>query len=74
MPKAMVRLSAGRHEMPEGIQALCFFAGANSIFYGDKLLTTGNPEAEHDRALMGRLGLYPMSGEARGARPEAEDR
>ena len=74
MPKAMVRLSAGRQEMPEGIQALCFFAGANSIFYGDKLLTTGNPEAAQDRALMGRLGMYPMSGEARGARPEAEDR
>jgi len=72
MPKAMVRLSAGRHEMPEGIQALCFFAGANSIFYGDKLLTTGNPEAEHDRALMGRLGLYPMAGEA--TTREAEDR
>ena len=60
MPKAMVRLSAGRQEMSEGIQALCFFAGANSIFYGDKLLTTGNPEAEQDRALMGRLGMYPM--------------
>jgi len=60
MPKAMVRLSAGRQEMPEAIQALCFFAGANSIFYGDKLLTTGNPEAEQDRALMGRLGMYPM--------------
>ncbi len=60
MPKAMVRLSAGRQEMPEGIQVLCFFTGANSIFYGDKLLTTGNPEAEQDRALMGRLGLYPM--------------
>ncbi len=64
MPKAMVRLSAGRHEMSEGIQALCFFAGANSIFYGDKLLTTGNPETERDRALMARLGMYPMRGEA----------
>ena len=60
MPKAMVRLSAGRQDMPEGIQALCFFAGANSIFYGDKLLTTGNPEAERDRALMDRLGMHPM--------------
>ena len=60
MPKAMVRLSAGRQDMPEGIQALCFFAGANSIFYGDKLLTTGNPEAGRDRALMDRLGMHPM--------------
>ena len=60
MPKAMVRLSAGRQEMPEGIQALCFLAGANSIFYGDKLLTTGNPEAERDRALMQKLGLHAM--------------
>jgi len=73
MPQAMVRLSAGRQEMPDGIQALCFFAGANSIFYGDKLLTTGNPEAEHDRALMDKLGMYPMAGEARGERREAED-
>ena len=56
----MVRLSAGRQEMPEGIQALCFLAGANSIFYGEKLLTTGNPEAERDRALMDKLGMYPM--------------
>jgi len=60
MPQAMVRLSAGREEMPEAIQALCFYAGANSIFYGDKLLTTGNPAAERDRALMDRLGMYPM--------------
>src|SRR5688572_6551809 len=60
MPKAMVRLSAGRQEMPEGIQALCFLAGANSIFYGEKLLTTGNPEAEKDVALFARLGLTPM--------------
>ena len=66
MPKAMVRLSAGRQEMSEGIQALCFLAGANSIFYGDKLLTTGNPEAERDRALMDRLGMRPMTREARG--------
>jgi biotin synthase len=60
MPQAMVRLSAGRQAMPDGIQALCFFAGANSIFYGDKLLTTGNPEAARDRALMERLGLRAM--------------
>ena len=60
MPKAMVRLSAGRQAMPEGIQALCFLAGANSIFYGDKLLTTGNPEAGRDRALMDKLGMHAM--------------
>ncbi|HUO44794.1 MAG TPA: biotin synthase BioB [Burkholderiales bacterium] len=60
MPRAMVRLSAGREQMEEGVQALCFFAGANSIFYGDKLLTTANPEAARDRALMDRLGLHPL--------------
>lgn len=58
MPQAMVRLSAGRREMSEAIQALCFLAGANSIFYGDKLLTTGNPEAEQDLALFEKLGLH----------------
>jgi biotin synthase len=57
MPKAMVRLSAGRRELGEAVQALCFLAGANSIFYGDKLLTTGNPEVAADRALFARLGL-----------------
>jgi biotin synthase len=57
MPQSFVRLSAGRQELGDGIQALCFFAGANSIFYGDKLLTTGNPEAAADRALFARLGL-----------------
>jgi biotin synthase len=57
MPKARVRLSAGRRQMGEAVQALCFLAGANSIFYGDKLLTTGNPEAEDDRALLNKLGL-----------------
>jgi len=61
MPRAMVRLSAGRQEMNDGIQALCFLAGANSIFYGEKLLTTGNPDVERDRALFTRLGLRPMS-------------
>jgi len=60
MPKAMVRLSAGRQAMPEAIQALCFHAGANSIFYGEKLLTTGNPDVEQDRALFEKLGLRPM--------------
>ena len=57
MPRAMVRLSAGREQMDEALQALCFLAGANSIFYGDKLLTTGNPQAARDRALLDRLGL-----------------
>lgn len=60
MPKAMVRLSAGRQEMSEAVQALCFLAGANSIFYGDKLLTTGNPETDRDRALLDKLGLHAL--------------
>ncbi len=58
MPKARVRLSAGRRELGDGIQALCFLAGANSIFYGDKLLTTSNPDVEADRDLFARLGLH----------------
>ncbi|MFM2089034.1 MAG: biotin synthase BioB [Pseudomonadota bacterium] len=57
MPKARVRLSAGRRQMGEAVQAMCFLAGANSIFYGDKLLTTDNPEAEDDRILLSKLGL-----------------
>jgi biotin synthase len=57
MPKARVRLSAGRRQMGEAVQAMCFLAGANSIFYGDKLLTTENPEAEDDRKLLTKLGL-----------------
>jgi len=57
MPTTMVRLSAGREQMDEALQALCFAAGANSIFYGDKLLTTSNPQAERDRALFERLGM-----------------
>jgi biotin synthase len=60
MPKAVVRLSAGREEMAESVQALCFLAGANSIFYGDRLLTTGNPDVERDEALFAKLGLRPM--------------
>jgi biotin synthase len=60
MPKARVRLSAGREAMSDAIQALCFFAGANSIFYGEKLLTTGNPDVEQDRALFAKLGLRPL--------------
>jgi biotin synthase len=60
MPRAMVRLSAGRESMSDEMQALCFLAGANSIFYGDKLLTTGNPIADRDRRLFDRLGIAPM--------------
>lgn len=60
MPQSFVRLSAGRTTMPEAMQALCFMAGANSIFYGDKLLTTENPEEDHDRQLMDKLDLYPL--------------
>ena len=54
-----MRLSAGRTEMADEMQALCFFAGANSIFYGEKLLTTGNPDTASDDALFERLGLHP---------------
>jgi biotin synthase len=57
MPKSYVRLSAGREEMSDEMQALCFLAGANSIFYGEKLLTTPNPEADQDQQLFDRLGL-----------------
>ncbi|TCK17068.1 biotin synthase [Thiogranum longum] len=60
MPTSHVRLSAGREMMSDEMQALCFMAGANSIFYGEKLLTTGNPEADHDRRLFDRLGLRPV--------------
>lgn len=60
MPHSMVRLSAGREAMSDEIQALCFLAGANSIFYGPKLLTTPNPVADYDRALFAKLGLRPM--------------
>ncbi|MFN2308279.1 MAG: biotin synthase BioB [Gammaproteobacteria bacterium] len=60
MPRAYVRLSAGRSEMSDELQALCFLAGANSIFYGERLLTTGNPECDHDHRLFERLGLRPV--------------
>lgn len=60
MPHSMVRLSAGRTEMTDELQALCFFAGANSIFYGERLLTTDNPEADHDRKLFERLGIHTL--------------
>ncbi|MGH8219158.1 MAG: biotin synthase BioB [Steroidobacteraceae bacterium] len=59
MPRSHVRLSAGRTQMSDEMQALCFLAGANSIFYGEKLLTTGNPDVDHDRGLLERLGLKP---------------
>jgi biotin synthase len=60
MPESYVRLSAGRRGMSESTQALCFMAGANSIFYGDKLLTTGNPDVDADRELMNKLDLLPL--------------
>ncbi|MEX0733697.1 MAG: biotin synthase BioB [Steroidobacteraceae bacterium] len=59
MPRSHVRLSAGRAQMSDEMQALCFLAGANSIFYGEKLLTTGNPDTASDHALFGRLGIRP---------------
>lgn len=64
MPASHVRLSAGRTAMDEALQALCFMAGANSIFYGDKLLTTGNPEVQRDQRLLERLGMSAESGQA----------
>lgn len=59
IPRAMIRLSAGRRELGDAVQALCFVAGANSIFYGERLLTTSNPEIDADRALFDKLGLVP---------------
>ncbi len=61
MPGSYIRLSAGREEMSEEIQAMCFMAGANSMFYGEKLLTTPNPASNNDRALLDRLGMAPLS-------------
>jgi biotin synthase len=72
MPKSIVRLSAGRAEMSDELQALCFFAGANSIFYGEKLLTTGNPDTEHDRRLFARLGVKQMDVEVESMTVHAE--
>jgi biotin synthase len=60
MPGSFVRLSAGRQEMNEATQAMCLLAGANSIFYGEKLLTTGNPDVDRDRALFEKLGIAPL--------------
>src|SRR4051812_44990279 len=70
MPKASVRLSAGRETMSDELQALCFLAGANSIFYGEKLLTTGNPDVARDRALLERLGIEPLVPPALAARAQ----
>ncbi|WP_235971882.1 biotin synthase BioB [Azohydromonas caseinilytica] len=67
MPTTMVRLSAGREQMDDALQALCFMAGANSIFYGDRLLTTANPQAEKDRRLFERLAL-----KTQGQRPQVQ--
>lgn len=61
MPKSHVRLAAGRHQMTDTLQALCFLAGANSIFYGERLLTTKNACMERDHELLSRLGMYPSS-------------
>jgi len=78
MPQSHVRLSAGRGEMSDELQALCFLAGANSIFYGDKLLTTGNPDTGHDQSLFRRLKIVaegaagvPGAGPAAGGEPRA---
>jgi biotin synthase len=65
MPRSRVRLSAGRREMSDELQALCFAAGANSIFAGEKLLTTPNPGTDRDRTLLNKLGLQPESASAR---------
>jgi biotin synthase len=70
MPQSLVRLSAGRTAMTDEMQALCFFAGANSIFVGDRLLTAGNPGDDADSALLARLGITPMP---LGAGPAADD-
>ncbi len=71
LPTSFVRLSAGRAQMPDYLQALCFLAGANSIFYGDQLLTTPNPGADADRALFEKLGLHPLEPEGAGESPRA---
>jgi biotin synthase len=79
MPASHVRLSAGREGMSDEVQALCFLAGANSIFYGEKLLTTGNPDVMRDQQLFARLGLKAegpvarVDGAAARAAPRLED-
>jgi len=72
MPESFVRLSAGRETMDDAVQALCFLAGANSIFYGEKLLTTPNPENDRDARLFDRLGIAPLAMEDLAARHAAE--
>ena len=72
IPKAKVRLSAGRTRMTEETQALCFFTGANSIFYGDKLLTAANPQTEQDLQLLKKLGLEKQAPNPAMAAPSAE--
>ncbi|EOH6077273.1 biotin synthase BioB [Burkholderia cenocepacia] len=64
MPKAVVRLSAGREQLDDAMQAMCFLAGANSMFYGDQLLTTSNPQTQRDRALFKRLGIRASQADA----------
>ena len=71
MPKSFVRLSAGRESMSDELQAMCFLAGANSIFYGDKLLTTDNPDTDHDQQLFDRLGIHTLIGEHSSVAKEA---
>jgi biotin synthase len=71
MPKSFVRLSAGRESMSDELQAMCFLAGANSIFYGDKLLTTDNPDTDHDQQLFDRLGINTLIGEHSSVAKEA---
>jgi biotin synthase len=72
MPRAHVRLSAGRSDMSDEMQALCFLAGANSIFYGEKLLTTGNPDTAHDRRLFARLNILAEPPRHAPAAPDPE--
>jgi biotin synthase len=72
VPMAKVRLSAGRTRLSDEVQALCFFAGANSIFYGEKLLTADNPEAEKDRALLAKLGLATLEPDMSLAAPDID--
>ncbi|MEX3629970.1 MAG: biotin synthase BioB [Burkholderia sp.] len=72
MPKAMVRLSAGREQLDDSMQTLCFLAGANSMFYGDQLLTTSNPQAHKDRELLARLGMRAESAQQMPAETAAE--
>jgi biotin synthase len=71
LPMSYVRLSAGRQQMPDYLQALCFLAGANSVFYGEKLLTTPNPGANADLALFEKLGLHPLVPQGAGETPRA---